>query len=636
MQHLGDYGIYGDNIPVPLLKEWCQCCPSTAQQRANGHGYRLKDFKSFPVRHGWTLNNDFTLERIHKTPEEEAADRNKPSLPLGKIELLQSWLFFGLLISVVRTDEATLVRTETLVKNKNLDTKDLPVALENWYDYERINKKTAKWRLIRADLCLELARQVVRANLVDRDPRSLGIGASAEDASVVALSLMVLGETLSAVKEQITEGLDARVNGWHQDDDSGWGPPSHIFDLMKRDQWCLRTIQLLRTQLGSSATLLLAAWKHHGQPRVSKGEAHRNCNEQKCCYVIDQTDPAPAQEEAWLGIDAAPEELQREKKVKYPPQHHDLKCKCKKLFGPDMKTLFTILRDVNAESEGEMFPIFRIQYDCEKEIIGVEVEPWARDSRRSIRKPAFATISHVWAQGLGNSFENKLRWCQLKYIQDLLSSLKTPGKDETKSRSAPFWLDTFAIPVRENEGVELPDDFRTLKGTAMRQIQHVYREALHAVVIDRDLDSFSGPAEASMKILTCAWMRRLWTLQEAFLSKQLSVPFHKSGSRSDHDQAASSEEPVYTSLNYDLHELDTIFEELDVVDHNSSLKTAIFRLAKRRLHQGIMGEERDAMRRNTTYSVKNYGTMLIANAWRSVRWRVRSYKLNAVLFLLSC
>jgi len=89
-----------------------------------------------------------------------------------------------------------------------------------------------------------------------------------------------------------------------------------------------------------------------------------------------------------------------------------------------------------------------------------------------------------------------------------------------------FWLDTFAIPVKQRtpgNSSEGPPDFDELRKKSIRQIYHVFDASAHSVVIDKDLikeDPSERDMEITMKLLTSAWMRRLWTLQEAFFKQE--------------------------------------------------------------------------------------------------------------------
>lgn len=65
---------------------------------------------------------------------------------------------------------------------------------------------------------------------------------------------------------------------------------------------------------------------------------------------------------------------------------------------------------------------------------------------------------------------------------------------------------------------------------ALQRIADVYRNATHVLVLDSALTQFEAegrhPAELLLRVFACSpWMRRLWTLQEAALAKNLYIQF---------------------------------------------------------------------------------------------------------------
>ncbi|KFG78603.1 hypothetical protein MANI_002790 [Metarhizium anisopliae] len=82
---------------------------------------------------------------------------------------------------------------------------------------------------------------------------------------------------------------------------------------------------------------------------------------------------------------------------------------------------------------------------------------------------AFAAISHVWAQGLGNGSKTEVWTCQIDHIRNLVSKVfdSTPQDD---------WIDTLALLL------EL-----SLKQKATKLMFHVYSQAEHCIIIDRYL-----------------------------------------------------------------------------------------------------------------------------------------------------
>jgi hypothetical protein len=174
----------------------------------------------------------------------------------------------------------------------------------------------------------------------------------------------------------------------------------------------------------------------------------------------------------------------------------------------------------------------------------------------------------VWADGLGNPFENALFACQIASVAKLCMSIDTSteasstmteqsssiqgseahsshvatgelnhskgaidggsastpkntaskindGK-ETLSKEVLVWIDTLCCPINA-------------KDLALAKIRDVYEKATYTLVLDSSLRCVSARAmglhEVIIRISTSSWMRRLWTLQEAALSKDLWFQF---------------------------------------------------------------------------------------------------------------
>lgn len=115
---------------------------------------------------------------------------------------------------------------------------------------------------------------------------------------------------------------------------------------------------------------------------------------------------------------------------------------------------------------------------------------------------SYTAISHVWADGLGNLHENSLPQCQTLRLHRLVS--------EASNISTRFWLDTLCIPL-EKRGRSL----------ALQMLDKTYTTAQRTLVLNVEL--MNTPAlvtrsEILARIVTCSWMRRLWTLEEGILS----------------------------------------------------------------------------------------------------------------------
>lgn len=135
--------------------------------------------------------------------------------------------------------------------------------------------------------------------------------------------------------------------------------------------------------------------------------------------------------------------------------------------------------------------------------------------------------------------------CQARYIQKLV--------DEAMQRSAvPWWLDTVCIPPREEDSA--------LRTAAIENMQQIYAKAAKVLVLDSNLLGISkqvNPIELYLRLKMSSWMRRLWTLQEAILSDDVTIQF-MDGSCSLREIAAAVQEEgdrasrnLYTRYNFE-------------------------------------------------------------------------------------
>lgn len=661
MNHLTDYGC--PDIQVPFILRDEQEYISMLLQTPD---FRFKDFRAFLETKRWELNSNGVLQSYQTETSHWGT----------KQRILQGWLFFALIACIVRTDEP-LLNFGDLVKSNYLTTANLPEKLQVWHDWAKNNSERAELRkrLIEADRALELARKVIYNNLVESRfdlemnislsdgtsdnvalPNAISGGKAGNDYHAtdfqkgqnsdrdgpLSLCLMVLGETLTAAKFQIMKDLGLRINGWFTNEDEGWGPPSYIIKSMEQSNWCPNALKVMRGQLGSSAILLSAALKVRSQEAISP-EQHQNCTPEKCVHVPGQT-PGRAS--------ARDERKYTKKRISYPPQHHEQLCDMKECepLGPKMGDVYKILERADLTTEAPDFPLFRIISEnigvkvkpVDRPVRGITVEKWTREDNRKYWRPSFAAISHVWSQGMGNESANELQSCQLKLIRTALQkadidngewdtetfSFSTPlikkalGDKWIRNRhyflSKPFWMDTLAIPVKDDgrDVKSVPANFTELKKRAIRQIYQVFNSATCTIVIDKDLcKTFSDPI--LIRILTSAWMRRLWSLQEAFLSRRLLFAF-------------KGDDGVI------LQDMDKqIGGQYGLSNANSTaLHLSMAELNKRKLYQNLMGDDRE-VRNRRDHPIETRGSMVIASAWRSSRWRVSHFQVVAPISLLA-
>ncbi|KAI0754562.1 hypothetical protein C8Q80DRAFT_374440 [Daedaleopsis nitida] len=121
----------------------------------------------------------------------------------------------------------------------------------------------------------------------------------------------------------------------------------------------------------------------------------------------------------------------------------------------------------------------------------------------------YIAISHVWADGLGSTTEDGLPTCQIARIAAYARELVPGGA---------FWVDSLCVPTK-----------RELRKRAIRLMAQTYERAAKVVVFDAGVRTFCSSAtplrDVFLRLTTCSWMQRVWTLQEALLARELQFEF---------------------------------------------------------------------------------------------------------------
>lgn len=124
----------------------------------------------------------------------------------------------------------------------------------------------------------------------------------------------------------------------------------------------------------------------------------------------------------------------------------------------------------------------------------------------------YIAISHVWADGMGSTSEKGLPVCVVKFLSEAATTAFN-SLHNAELDTVPFWIDSLCIPSRAN-----------LRGKAIGLMAKTYASAAAVVVIDATIRniSVSDPVQEQLFVLyVSTWVQRLWTLQEALLSRQL-------------------------------------------------------------------------------------------------------------------
>lgn len=547
----------------------------------------IEEFYHFPKRKGWCIDhNDYRLGVLSVHPEVSQNGISKKDFEPNLRRFLQAWLFFGLIFTVVQKDSEPLMKYGELKDETYITTKHLREKLEEWVVWETSYPPGQRLRMIRLEAVLQLARRVVRANLACSDAKKPPPGYSTQRGDplyvpdTVILSIMILGETLHDVKSRIAEKTGMEMHGWKNEDDSGWGPPRWVLKEMEDKELCPRTMGLLRGQLQSNATLLLAAWQSTLRlVSITNGAAgHSKCSS-TTCLVTPETE---------AGVYS-----QKHCEKFCPNQYSSGKCT------QSSKTTIQRVMDMIARDENKR-PL--LQFKDTRDGSFDSLEPGVVEWQPSMK---YATISHVWSDGFGNPDANTMLVCQLKLIRDLLSKLRPES-----TATIPFWMDTLMIPVGSDE------DIKAVRAKSIRQIPKIFKDASHTIVLDWGLHGIDPevrkPAQTAMRIIASGWMRRLWTLQEAFVSKSLHI-----------SQGEDSET---------LHYLNDLYEKLE--EKTDGLTSTLVSTVKNQLQSHVMHEQKSTSSRHLASDSEaaevvedvqrspREAAVLVVNAWKAVRWRV--------------
>ena len=241
-----------------------------------------------------------------------------------------------------------------------------------------------------------------------------------------------------------------------------------VESAMCERKWCLSDIERLRLDLDVS-TLVFAA--RCGAPPCRKD--HDRCSR----LVCEARQILPTEE--------------------YEPRHAADDCTCEHI---------PVNRDIVLQSlDEEVIPVCRFYSGSETDRL--ETIPASQVSR-------YVAISHVWSDRLGNRTANALPRCLLKHLQDKADSLYPDADDHVA-----FWIDTLSCPVEPESAIN----------QAIALMRETYADAEKVLVLDSYLEgvNYEGMTvfERALRITCTGWTRRLWTLQEGVLAKQIIFQF---------------------------------------------------------------------------------------------------------------
>ncbi|KAK5725775.1 hypothetical protein LTR15_003965 [Elasticomyces elasticus] len=143
----------------------------------------------------------------------------------------------------------------------------------------------------------------------------------------------------------------------------------------------------------------------------------------------------------------------------------------------------------------------------------------------------FVAISHLWADGLGNTEAHAIPNCQLERILEYATSIERVRRKRSnwppqfmrrplancimhESTQVFLWLDVYCVPLTRN------GNLAGLKLQAMGQMPFVYNSASSVLILDKELEANDPDIGKDLELWlrVSAYYRRYWTPQEAALA----------------------------------------------------------------------------------------------------------------------
>lgn len=470
-----------DHIPKstnPLYQEVIVPCLGTVT-------YDCLDFDTYPIRRGWDRARLFAGDFTQHEPAKTAA-------------FLQDWLYFGILWEVLGEYGSKGLYTQPWpglqhgrVATGSLD-EDFARRMTDVKTGLQCNSTAARAQMESAERALKISSfYCCRKVPAGGDMHHAGQTEQWPLLAEVDFSIRVLGSYLAAgmfnaLWEFVPDAALSQLK---------FGAGSLPALRMRDAGWCPSDRTMALEQLSPAALYYASSLR-----RSSGIRDHRGCTTEMC--IASQVDTRT-----------------------YKTIHAQAGCECLSL-GPLVEQVAVI---INSGS----IPLILLSVDKEDKI-SLKVQP-------SNPGQVYVAFSHVWSDGLGNPNENKLPTCQLERIRSLLRELdqldsswslfnKGHGSRlwrRARDKCTPFWVDTLCVPVGEA--------YREERSRAIAMMKETHERAYQVLVLDAELETYSmqcgtdanssSVAEAMMRIFLSGWMRRLWTLQEGVLARNLHVKF---------------------------------------------------------------------------------------------------------------
>ena len=430
-----------------------------------GTEYSLVPFLDYPEHAGYTF-----LTRSPLSVNRQTLDNESPTA-----DFLLSWIFCALLREVLGATLEQLTG-ESLYKHEDfvqvlgrpakvvLTTSKLNVLLKTWSDLIQPSVSSAAVQYHHLANCLNLAVGQILMNI---------------ESKLDYNTKQVLCSTFGTVSHCINQVFNDQEYAQQLKclaPMTGLSWDKRDLGKMKHLGWCpAQADSLWNSHLSFDVFFYLEKMDRRQDPL--RKDRHLNCSHSEC-YALN----APTK-----------------------PQHRDPLCDCAEIAIDEegWRRLLDIL-------QSNSIPLLRLTRNGEN----LKMEVVRKDSQSK-----YVALSHVWADGLGNREQNSLHKCQVDYLFSRLRRFQISV--QATDQDLLLWIDSLCCPLKP----------LNLKAQALALMQETYKDAEHVLVFDSALENTDHTSldylEILARVLTSDWMRRLWTLQEAFLAQNLWVQFSR-------------------------------------------------------------------------------------------------------------
>ena len=496
---------------------------------------------------------------------------------------VQRWLFFGLLYEMFHDTPGFSIgkyfkpdANPTGARKGSVNTTELHQDLKRWYAHERSNKHDQISRLIHKQYVLERARYFVREFcsvsskyiFETEQPRNRE-PIWAEVNEKIAFSIMALGQTLGRALGRIQRATSLELKEWQSHDESieGWGYSKMIVDeLLQEKHWCPHAIHYLFLLFRYNSIGLWYISKLSDIP-PSDAQTHQGCKSAVNCTSIAPDLP----------------------KVPHSPKcRREDRINCKRV-GPKQDALLEAIRSGKT-------PLLKYEAGAQPDerVSVIEMEP-SLDLE-------YVMFSHMYSDDVGkprlNESEERIvmQECVFSWFSNIFEDISQHDSPQ------PFWIDSICIPNGKDEKTQ---ELRTM---AMQEMHSLYTHADYTVVLDSGLLKAQKEEHITMavKMIVCKWMSRLWTLQEAVLSRNL-----------------------YFKLEDCLQPLTELDKELERYDR---LKPSCVPSTVRAFYHNMLGDDRAEIHKHESPEWKLSPTF-VGRVLKAARWRKTAYPEQETLAL---